>query len=293
MRKLGTLAALIVGLALAELLVPGKARASLLGDEIFASGLNLIPPSAIVRDEPPEEAPGFVEFTGVNGLSGPQGAVQIDFDGDNSLTISTNGVSWCCGFGDYVFSDLDFLDGNIITGFSLVSNVGFSTEGSQRTTFLTEFSFTADSITLNFDKGGTLNEVNAARFLIETGQIPGALSVSPTSGLIASGDEGGPFSPPSQSYTLMNTGGSSIVFDVSKGKSWVSLSKTGGTLLAGASTSVLVAINSSAALLNPGVHSDTVSFTNTTNGQGNTSRSVSLTVNAPPMPWIGLLLLDD
>ncbi len=112
-------------------------------------------------------------------------------------------------------------------------------------------------------------------------QSAGILSVSPTSGLIASGDKGGPFSPSSQSYTLMNTGGSSIVFDVSTGKSWVSLSKTGGTLSAGASTSVLVAIfGLEANFLDPGVYSDTVSFTNTTNGQGNTSRPVSLTVNA-------------
>lgn len=116
---------------------------------------------------------------------------------------------------------------------------------------------------------------------------PGALSVSPSTGLSSSGSVGGPFSPTSQSYTLTNTGGSSISWTASKAQSWVSLSATNGTLAAGTSTTVTVSVNSGANSLAAGSYSDTVSFGNTTNGSGNTSRTVSLTVNSggtPPPP---------
>jgi len=114
---------------------------------------------------------------------------------------------------------------------------------------------------------------------------PGVLAVSPATGLIMSGDEAGPFTPTSQRYTLTNTGGSSIDFSVSKGQSWISLSTTGGSLAPGASTTVLVAVNSNATMLSAGTHSDTVTFSNTTSGNGTTSRSVTLTVNPKTLIW--------
>ena len=125
---------------------------------------------------------------------------------------------------------------------------------------------------------------NANGELIETealSKVQGILEVTPGTGLSMSGPEGGPFSPPSQTYTLTNSGASTINFTISKSASWVSLSKTSGTLAPGASTTVLVAVNSNAAFLSPATYSDTVSFTNTTNGTGNTSRSVTLLVEAP------------
>ena len=102
--------------------------------------------------------------------------------------------------------------------------------------------------------------------------------VSPGTGLSASGDTGGPFSPAGKSYTLTNTGGTTINYTISKKQSWLSLSRTSGSLTQGASTSVVVSINSSANNLGANTYSDTVTFTNTTNGNGNASRSVSLTV---------------
>ena len=109
--------------------------------------------------------------------------------------------------------------------------------------------------------------------------MPGVLSVTPSDGLTSSGNQGGPFIPSSKIYTLANTGGSSINWTASKGQSWVSLSLTSGTLAAGANTTVMVSINSSANSLTPDPYSDTISFINTTNGNGNTTRPVSLTVN--------------
>jgi hypothetical protein len=63
----------------------------------------------------------------------------------------------------------------------------------------------------------------------------------------------------------------------------VTLSATGGTLAAGASTSVTVSLNSTANSLAAGSYNDTVSFVNTTTGNGNTSRSLSLTVTSTSM----------
>ena len=108
--------------------------------------------------------------------------------------------------------------------------------------------------------------------------VPGTLSVTPVDGLTSSGTQGGPFTPSSKTYTLQNTGGSSISWTASNLQTWDSLSSTSGSLAAGASTTVTVSINSTANSLAGGSYSDRVAFTNTTNGNGNTTRPVSLTV---------------
>jgi hypothetical protein len=117
---------------------------------------------------------------------------------------------------------------------------------------------------------------------------PGILEVTPTDGLVSSGSQTGPFSPSSTTYTIRNTGDDSIDWTVSKTQEWVSLSSTIGTLAGGASTNVTVSINSNANSLTPDTYDDTVTFTNVTNGSGNTTRSVSLTVREPgqaiPLP---------
>ena len=106
----------------------------------------------------------------------------------------------------------------------------------------------------------------------------GVLSVTPADGLSTTGSVGGPFTPSSKQYTLTNTGNASINWTAAHGASvnWVTLSSTSGTLAAGASTTLTVSINSNANSLAGGAYSDTVAFTNTTNGVGNTSRPVSL-----------------
>jgi fibronectin type 3 domain-containing protein len=112
---------------------------------------------------------------------------------------------------------------------------------------------------------------------------PGALSVSPTGGFASSGMQGGPFAPTSQAYTLTNTGGTSIGYSVSEGLPWLTVSSTSGSLGPGASTVVTLSITSAANSLSAGSYTGTVSFTNTTNGNGNTSRSASLTVKVTPV----------
>jgi hypothetical protein len=108
----------------------------------------------------------------------------------------------------------------------------------------------------------------------------GALSVSPGDGLISYGpDEKGAFEPSSQTYTLKNTGDSSINYAVSKSSDWLSLSGSQGSLGPQGSASLSVSIDESQARsLKEGTYKDTVTFTNTTNGKGNTTRPAELTV---------------
>ena len=117
-------------------------------------------------------------------------------------------------------------------------------------------------------------------------------TVTPSDGLTSSGNQGGPFSPPSKSYTLQNTGGSLINWTISKGQAWTTLSSTSGTLAAGASTTVTVSINSNANTLPVGSYSDIVSFTNTTNGNGNTTIPVTLTITGAK-PVVSVTALDS
>jgi len=106
----------------------------------------------------------------------------------------------------------------------------------------------------------------------------GNLEVTPSEGLNASGPQGGPFSPSSKQYTLRNVGGKSINWSATANSSWVTVSPSSGSLSPGSTTTVTVSINSNANSLSPGNYASTVSFTNTTNGLGNTSRTVQLTV---------------
>jgi len=122
--------------------------------------------------------------------------------------------------------------------------------------------------------------------------VAGPLTVSPAGGLTSSGTIGGPFSPTSQTYTLTNTGTASMNWTASKVQSWVTLSAAAGTLAVGAATTTVTAsINSGANSLAAGSYSDNVTFTNTTNNTGNTTRPVSLTVNATEAPTISTVSL--
>jgi uncharacterized repeat protein (TIGR02543 family) len=110
--------------------------------------------------------------------------------------------------------------------------------------------------------------------------LPGSLTVTPATALNATGAPGGPFTPSSMTYTLQNPGNSTITWSDSKSQPWVTLSSSGGSLTPGATTTITVSINTTAATLAVGTYSDTVSFTNTTNGNGNTTRAVNLTVTS-------------
>ena len=108
------------------------------------------------------------------------------------------------------------------------------------------------------------------------------LTFSPASGLAASGFVGGPFIPPSATYILTNSGGASLDWLATSAANWLSLSASGGTLPAGASTNVTISLNVNASSLAAGTYSDTVSFTNLTTGLGSTNFPVTLNVVVHP-----------
>ncbi len=112
--------------------------------------------------------------------------------------------------------------------------------------------------------------------------VPGAggMKVTPAAGLDSSGPAGGPFTPSSTVYTIENQGSTGINYTVSNGEAWVSLDNTGGYLAGGATATVTVSFNSNADALAVGSYTDTVSFVNTTDHDGDTTRPVSLAVGA-------------
>ncbi len=111
------------------------------------------------------------------------------------------------------------------------------------------------------------------------------LSVSPRTELEAEGMAGGPFSPSSITYTLENMNATGIDYTVSRTQSWITLSSGSGHLAGGASATVTVSINAAANDLGNGLYSDTVSFVNTTDHDGDTTRGVSLQVGIPTMQY--------
>ncbi|HBJ83588.1 MAG TPA: hypothetical protein DDZ88_06910 [Verrucomicrobiales bacterium] len=91
------------------------------------------------------------------------------------------------------------------------------------------------------------------------------LSVSPTTLFSASGDEGGPFQPAQQVYTLSNFAGSTIDWTATVDVPWLLLSHSSGTLAAGASLPITASI-SGAGSLPVGTYEAAITFADTTSG---------------------------
>jgi Protein of unknown function (DUF1566)/YHYH protein/Abnormal spindle-like microcephaly-assoc'd, ASPM-SPD-2-Hydin/Viral BACON domain len=106
------------------------------------------------------------------------------------------------------------------------------------------------------------------------------LTVTPTAGFTSSGPTSGAFSPMSATYTLTNSGTGTLNWNASKTAAWLTLSPSSGSLASGVSTAVLTTIDSSANNLIAASYTDSVSFTNLTNGSGDTVRTVALTVTS-------------
>lgn len=104
------------------------------------------------------------------------------------------------------------------------------------------------------------------------------LKVTPTNGLTASGEVGGPFAPGEQVYTLENLDDLPLEYEVASSAAWVVVETGRGVLAPGGRSSVAVALSSEAANLDIGSHLASISFTNLTDHSGDTTRPVSLAV---------------
>lgn len=114
---------------------------------------------------------------------------------------------------------------------------------------------------------------------LEVGQT--LVSVSPATGLNASGPVGGPFTS-TQSYSVTSERPSPVTVQVSADQPWVSLNGGSGPVSLnltglGDDDSVLVGVGPGAGALNAGIHTATVTFLNTTSGATST-RNVALDV---------------
>ena len=121
------------------------------------------------------------------------------------------------------------------------------------------------------------------------------MAVTPSTAFSASGAAGsGTFTPASLGYTLTNTGTGTLSWTAGKTAAWLNLSSTSGTLAAGANTTVTASINTASAnSLSAASYNDTITFTNTTNASGSTTRAASLLITngiptAPVAPSLTL-----
>ena len=149
----------------------------------------------------------------------------------------------------------------------------------------------------NVSGGGDTNAANDTVLdpTIINVPLPAQLGVSPSSGLTSSGNTGGPFAPNSRVYAVTNTGDASLDWTANNTVSWLSLSATSGSLAPKSGANVVVTINGNANNLPAGSHSDTISFTNVTNGIGNTDIPVQLTVipRSPDLQANGATLVTE
>jgi hypothetical protein len=101
---------------------------------------------------------------------------------------------------------------------------------------------------------------------------PGLLSVTPVDGYDFAGFEGGPFTPPSATFTISNTGGTAVPWDLTGIPTWLTPSVTTGKLQAGASQILTVTVNSNADTLDPGLYSGWLDLESCYTGAGPSAR---------------------
>ncbi len=104
------------------------------------------------------------------------------------------------------------------------------------------------------------------------------LSVTPAGDLYAVGDQGGPYVPSSQVYGLKNLGGNPLSYSVTATQPWLTITNGSGEIAGHDSVEVTVEFNMTASMLATGMYEDVLTFTNTTNNVGSTTRDVTLQV---------------
>jgi len=121
--------------------------------------------------------------------------------------------------------------------------------------------------------------------IVGTTAPPTGMKVAPGNGLVAEGANGGPFTPNSITFTLTNYESYALNYTVSESISWIDLSGTGGTIPAMGTATVTASINSSAGSLGNGAYFGDIDFVNTTNHDGDCTRSCQLTVGVPVVQY--------
>ena len=115
---------------------------------------------------------------------------------------------------------------------------------------------------------------------------PEPMSVTASGGFVSSGPCGGPFSTISENFVLTNMATAAFNWAVGFSSPWLSASPSSGAQASGVATTVSVSLNSAANALNVGVYTNTISYTNLSDG-AKQSFQVVLTVTqaVPSVTW--------
>jgi hypothetical protein len=155
------------------------------------------------------------------------------------------------------------------TGTTVTFTVNASANSLPPTTYSTTITFTdTTSNTTALTISATLT-VNA---------MPGSLQVTPATDMASVGNPGGPFSPSLFQYQLSTNNGT-VNYSISGLPAWLNVSSASGTVTTTPIT-ITFTVNSNANSVAIGGYNATISFSNTTNGQGNQTRNAALTVNS-------------
>ncbi len=114
---------------------------------------------------------------------------------------------------------------------------------------------------------------------------PASLVVQPTAGLSASGPIGGPFSPGSGTFLLINADTNAVSWSLTNLPPWLTVSATNGTVPVGATNSIQLIVNAAANVLSNGYYSASLLFSNA-NTMATQSRTFSLLVYQPGAPLL-------
>ncbi|MBD3348637.1 MAG: T9SS type A sorting domain-containing protein [Candidatus Eisenbacteria bacterium] len=135
---------------------------------------------------------------------------------------------------------------------------------------------------------------STANFCIKALTSAAGLHVAPETEAHSEGPVGGPFDPAQASYEFTYEGGATdYEVTLDPWVDWLTLSgDTGGTLAAGDTGDVYVTVNGNADLLQEGVHTGTVYFTDLSNHLGDTTRDFKLFVGDPTLRYAWTLDTD-
>jgi hypothetical protein len=161
------------------------------------------------------------------------------------------------------------------TASTIATNVTFTVNTHANSLAVGTYGPTTITFT-NTDTGQT--QMRSATLTVNANASP-TLVVAPATNMVAAGNQGGPFTPPSFQYQVSASAGS-VNYTISGLPSWLSASPSSGTASSG--TTVTFTVNSNA---NSVAASDnaTITFTNMDTGRGTQTRMATLTVNPPAL----------
>ncbi|HEY3854104.1 MAG TPA: MBG domain-containing protein [Verrucomicrobiae bacterium] len=115
---------------------------------------------------------------------------------------------------------------------------------------------------------------------------PEPMSVTTSGGFISSGPYGGPFSVTSHNYILTNVATASYNWGAGASSPWLTASPSSGAVASGVTTTVNFALNSAGNALHVGTYTNTILFTNLSDGATQSFQVVlTITQAVPNLTW--------